>query len=59
MSEARLREISIEMCRLLDDQSRVLNDRLKLNDISGEEMNRYARRAERLHQLAKELGALV
>jgi hypothetical protein len=47
------------MCRLLDEQSKLLNSETKLTDLSGPELDGYAHRNERLTQLTKELSELV
>ena len=59
MNQSRVREISAEMCRLLDEQSKLLNSETKLTDLSGPELDGYAHRNERLTQLTKELSELV
>ena len=59
MNQDRVRQISEEMCWLIDEQSRLLNGVTKLGDMSGEELDGYSRRNDRIGQLAKELNALV
>ena len=52
----RMHEISMEMCRLLDQQSELLNSRPTLGAMSVEEVETYAHRNDRLQQLSKELS---
>jgi hypothetical protein len=59
MNSNRIREISVEMCRLLNEQSRLLNSETNLTEMSGDELNGYSRRNERLTELAKELREVV
>jgi len=47
------------MCRLLNEQSRLLNSETNLTEMSGDELNGYSRRNERLTELAKELREVV
>ncbi len=58
MDQERIRKISAEMCDLLEQQ-RGLMRRGPLNNVSGEEMDGYAQRNDRLRQLAKELEELA
>ena len=55
----RVREISTEMCGLLAQQTRLLNSVTTLTDMSGEEVDGYSQRNDRLHQLRQELNELV
>jgi hypothetical protein len=59
MNSNRIREISAEMCRLLNEQSRLLNSETELTDMSGDELDGYSHKDERLTELAKELRELV
>jgi hypothetical protein len=59
MDQNRLRDISTEMCSLLEEQSRLLNSGRHLTDMSGDELDGYSHRNKRLTDLAKELGELV
>jgi len=56
MSHERMREISTEMCSLLDQQSKFLNNPRVLSAMSAEEVEGYARRNDRLNQLLRELS---
>jgi hypothetical protein len=59
MDQNRIREISTEMCRILDEQSRVLNKGAKLTELSGEELEGYSHKRQRLRELSKELNELL
>jgi hypothetical protein len=59
MSRERIHEISKEMCGLLEQQSKFLNSRSVLSDMSAEEVEAYAHRNNRLNQLSKELSELT
>ena len=54
----RIREISTEMSGLVDEQTRLLKSPTRFPDISGEELDGYTQRNERLRQLCKELNEL-
>jgi hypothetical protein len=47
------------MSRLLEQQSKMLGSQTKLPEMSGQMMDEYFQRYERLRQLAQELGALI
>jgi len=51
-----MHEISTEMCSLLDQQSKFLNNGCALSAMSAEEVEGYARRTDRLNQLLRELS---
>jgi len=51
-----MREISREMCSLLDQQSKFLNSPRVLSAMSAEEVEGYARRNDRLNELLRELS---
>ena len=51
-----MREISTEMCGLLDLQSNFLNSTRTLSAVSAEEVEAYAHRNDRLNQLSRELS---
>ena len=53
-----MHEISEEMCGLLDQQSKLLNSRRTLTNMSAEEVEAYAHRNNRLNQLFKEMSEL-
>ena len=57
--DQRIRDLSAEMCSLLDDQSRLLNSGARLSEISGEQLGEYAVRNDRIHLLCQELNDLV
>jgi hypothetical protein len=54
----RVREISTEMCGLLDEQTRLLHSPTTLTDMSGDQVEGYTQRNDRLHQLFKELNLI-
>ena len=56
VSHERMREISTEMCGLLDLQSNFLNSTRTLSAVSAEEVEAYAHRNDRLNQLSRELS---
>jgi hypothetical protein len=45
--------------RILDEQSRVLNKGAKLTELSGEELEGYSHKSQRLRELSKELNELL
>jgi len=55
----RVREIGTEMCGLVAEQTRLLDRLTTLTDVSGEEVDGYSQRNDRLHQLRQELNELV
>jgi hypothetical protein len=57
--DQRIRDLSAEMCSLLDEQSKLLNAGARLNEMSGEELGEYAFRNDRIHLLCRELSDLV
>jgi hypothetical protein len=59
VSNTRLREITAEMCSLLDHQSVLLSSEVKLTDMSEADLGSYIGRNDRLNQLCKELNRLV
>ena len=59
MNQDRVRQISEEMCHLIDEQSRLLNGATRLGEMSGEELDGYFQRNDRIGQRAKELNGLV
>jgi hypothetical protein len=59
MPSDRIKEISVEMSRLLEQQSKMLGSQTRLPEMSGEVIDEYFQRYERLRQLAQELGTIV
>jgi len=59
VNQDRIREISTEMCHLLDEQTKLLNNGTSLCHMSREELGGYAQRNDRIHQLCTELNDLV
>jgi hypothetical protein len=59
MDQNRIREISIKICSLLEEQSKLLNSGRKLIHMSADELDGYSQRNQRLTDLAKELSELV
>lgn len=59
MSSDRIKEISAEMSRLLEQQSKMLGSPTKLPEMSGDMVDEYFQRYERLRELARELGTIV
>jgi hypothetical protein len=57
--DQRIRDLSAEMCSLLDEQSKLLNNGAKLSEMSGKELGEYAIRNDRIHLLCQELSDLV
>jgi hypothetical protein len=55
----RVREISAEICGLLAEQTRLLNSVTTLTDMSGEDVDGYTQRNDRLRQLSDELNELA
>jgi hypothetical protein len=55
----RVKEISAEMSGLLEQQSKMLSSQTKLLEMSGETVDEYLLRYERLRLLAQELSAIV
>jgi hypothetical protein len=55
----RIDAISIEMCRLLDEQSALLKSGKKLIEMSGEQTEAYAEKNQRLRELCKQLSEMV
>ena len=53
-----MREISTEMSGLLDEQTRLLKSQTGFTDLSGEELDGFTQRNDRLRQLCKELNEL-
>ena len=47
------------MCGLVAEQTRLLDRLTTLTDVSGEEVDGYSQRNDRLHQLRQELNELV
>jgi hypothetical protein len=59
MNHDRIQEITTEMCGLLNEQTEWLKGPTRLlTDRSGEEVDGYAQRNDRLCQLGKELSEL-
>jgi hypothetical protein len=58
MNHGRVHQISAEMCRRIDEQRQLLNGVAKLGAMSGEELDGYSRRNERIGQLAEESNEL-
>lgn len=56
MSNERIREISLELCRLIAAQSLVLHGRAKLTDMGAEEIEIYLQRQYCIYMLSKELN---
>jgi predicted nuclease with TOPRIM domain len=55
----RIKEITSEMSRLVEQQKKMLGSATKLLDMSAEVVDEYFQRYERLRQLARELGTMV
>ena len=59
MNADRIQEINAEMCGLADEQTRLLKSCTgSLADMSGEEVDGYTQRNDRLRELIKELSDL-
>jgi hypothetical protein len=56
MSNDRLREIGLELNRLIDAQNQVLRGRDKLGDMARQEVETYVQRNYRITLLCRELG---
>lgn len=56
MSSDRLREIGLELNRLIDSQNQVLKGRAKLGDMASSEVETYLQRSCRISLLFKELS---
>jgi hypothetical protein len=59
VSQNRIREISAEMCKLLDEQSALLTSATALIQMTEQQLTSYTHRNERINQLSKELAQLV
>jgi hypothetical protein len=51
----RIKEISAEMCHLVNQQSKVLSSEIRFAEMSEEEVAGYLERTQRLKQLSHEL----
>jgi hypothetical protein len=56
MSSDRLREIGLELNRLIDSQNQVLKGRAELGDMARQEVETYLQTNYRISLLCRELG---
>jgi hypothetical protein len=57
VDQNRLRELTTEMCVLVDAQTKLLDGVISLAGMGGREATAYSRRNERLRELSKQLNS--